>query len=121
MFKVVVLALLTFVSADLLAWGSMSAKVDFVTVNTYGNYSEPSLNGGYCFKLAGYSDYLKIAYEESGEKKNNLQIVQSMVLTAYVSGKTLEARYVDWGEAPTCLVRGANQPAKWLEDLRMVD
>jgi len=95
----------------------MTGKVEVLSVNTFGNYSEPHLNGGYCFKLSGEGNdhYLKIAYADSGEKRNNLQLVQSMVLTAYVSEKIL----VDWGdEQPTCRVEGSNYSARWLENLK---
>jgi hypothetical protein len=121
MFKVLSIFVVVIFSFKASAWGFMTGKVEVLYVNTYGNYSEKYLNGGYCFKLEGHDKYLKIAYAGSGEKLHNLQTVQSIVLAAKLSGKQLRATYVDWGDGTTCRVDGAPKPAKWLENLRMLD
>jgi hypothetical protein len=108
-------------SSELYAWGYMSGAVEVLHVNTYGNFEESQLNGGFCFKLKGHSEYLKISYSETGEKRRNFDFVQKLVLTAYVTSKELKASYVDWGTYPICRVNGAAMPAKWLEDLQVLN
>lgn len=103
------------------AWGVATGTVEVYYVNTYGNYSETDLNGGFCFKLVGSSDYFKVAYSDSGEKKNNLLLTQSIVLTAHMSGRQLKATYVDWGPVTSCRINGTFQPAKWLENLQLLN
>lgn len=103
------------------AWGYASGSVEILYVNTYGNFSDANLNGGYCFKLAGFNYFFKVAYADSGEKRNNLQIVQSIVMAAYMSGKPVRATFVDWGEDASCRLNGAPQPAKWLENLQLLN
>lgn len=119
-FLFIVLSLM-FVSTNVYAWGYATGKVDVLSVNTYGNYASTYLNKGYCFKLVGFDHYFKIAYHDSGERLHNLQTVQSIVLAAKLSEKQLVATYVDWGEDTSCRVNGAPVPAKWLENLRMLD
>lgn len=104
-------------SNKVLAWGYMGGSVEVLHTNTYGNYAEGFLDGGFCFKLKGQSSYLKIGYADAGEKRKNFDFVQGMVLAAHMSGKELNATFVDWGTDPTCRVSGTTQPAKWLEDL----
>lgn len=101
------------------AWGVATGKIDVVNVNTYGNYSANHLNGGYCFKLIGFDFYFKVAYFDSGEQKNNLLLVQSMVLAASMADRGLKVTYVDWGTDPTCRVNGTSIPAKWVENLQV--
>ena len=114
----VVLAILTSVSH---AWGYAAGKVDVFYVNAYGNYSDAALNGGFCFKLTGFDYYFKIKYFDSGEQKNNMLLVQSMVLAAHISGRELKVTYVDWGQDATCRLNGNIQAAKWLENLQMAN
>lgn len=96
----------------------MSGEVEVLHVNTYGNHNQQFLQKGFCFKLRGYEDYVKLRYYDAGEQRANFDYVQSMVLAAYMGNKPLKLTYVDWGESPTCRVRGSNYPAKWLEDLQ---
>ena len=108
-------------SSSSYAWGFATGKVDILYVNTYGNYSASELNGGYCFKVIGFDYYFKVAYSDSGEKRNNMLLVQSMVLAASISGRELRATYIDWGTDPTSRVNGALVPAKWLENLQVLN
>jgi hypothetical protein len=108
-------------SSKAFAWGMMVGGVDVLHVNTFGNYADSFLDGGFCFKLKGNDKYLKIAYGETGEKRKNHDFVQTMVLAAHMAGKELRAQYVDWGTDPSCRVNGTSMPAKWLEDLQLIN
>ncbi|WP_065188214.1 hypothetical protein [Shewanella woodyi] len=114
------LVLLMFFSISAYAWGYMTGKIDVLYVNTYGNYSSSHLNGGFCFKIVGYDHYLKVAYADSGEKLQNLEFVQSLVLAAQMSNKEVKATYVDWGNDTTCRINGTSKQAKWLENLQVL-
>ena len=119
--RVVFFGLSILFSQSAFAWKYATGKVENLYVNTYGNYSAAHLNGGYCFKLEGFDHYLKIKYFESGEQANNLNIVQSMVLAAKLAGKQVKVTYVDWGDDTSCRVNGTGLPAKWLENLQVLD
>lgn len=119
--KIVLLILLMILSSQAFAWKYTTGKVDVLYVNAYGNYSEAHLNQGYCFKLIGFDHYFKISYAESGEKYNNLQLVQSMVLAAFMADKEVRVTYVDWGEDTSCRVNGAAQTAKWIENVQVLN
>jgi hypothetical protein len=121
MFKYLLWVIFFFVASPVHAWGFATGKVEVFYVNTYGNFLEGNLNGGFCFKLVGFSHYFKIAHADSGEKRSNLLLVQSMVLAAHMSGKELKATFVDWGDDASCRVNGAAQPAKWLENLQLLN
>lgn len=103
------------------AWGHMAGTVDVLHVNTYGNYLDGHLNGGFCFRLKGQDKFLKIAHSESGEQRRNLELVQKLVLTAHLTGKELRATFVDWGEDTSCRMNGNAMPARWLEDLQLMN
>jgi hypothetical protein len=98
----------------------MTGKIDVLYVNTYGNRAASYLNKGFCFKIAGYDKYLKVGYAESGEARQNLEFVQSLVLAAKLAGKEVKATYVDWGDDTSCRINGTNQAAKWLENLQIL-
>jgi hypothetical protein len=119
--NILAFALTLILASQAYAWGYSTGKVEDLYVNAYGNYDAEFLNGGYCFKLTDSGFYMKIAFFDSGERRNNFQLVQSMVMAAKMSGKQLKATYVDWGTDPTCRVSGVTQPAKWLENLQMLD
>lgn len=119
--KILLLTLTILSSQSVFAWKYATGKVENLYVNTYGNYSAAHLNGGYCFKLEGFGHYLKIKYFENAEQANNLSIVQSMVLAAKLAGKEVKVTYVDWGDDTSCRVNGAALPAKWLENLQILD
>jgi hypothetical protein len=121
MLRPLAFALLAILTTSSHAWGYASGKVDVFQVNTYGNYTDSALNGGFCFKLTGFNFYFKVKYFDSGEQKNNMLLVQSVILTAHTSGRELKVTYVDWGQDPTCRVSGDTQPAKWLENLQMLN
>ena len=118
--KLVLLFALVF-SPQAFAWKYMTGEIEVFYVNTYGNYSAGYLNGGFCFKIAGYDHYLKVAYAESGEQRQNLELVQSMVMAASMANRQVKATYVDWGNDTSCRVNGAQKPAKWLENLQMLN
>lgn len=103
------------------AWGFVTGAVDVYYVNTYGNYSETDLNGGFCFKLVGSNYYFKIPYSDAGEKKNNLLLAQTMVTMAFTTGRQVHVSYVDWGADTTCRVVGALMPARFVENLRVLN
>ncbi|TRY33404.1 hypothetical protein [Aliiglaciecola sp. M165] len=119
-FKLILILTLVF-SPQAFAWKYMTGKVEVFYVNTYGNYSSSYLNGGFCFKIAGYDHYLKIAYAETGEQRQNLELVQSMVMAASMADRRVKATYVDWGNDTSCRENGAQKPAKWLENLQMLN
>ena len=101
------------------AWGHASGPVETVFVNAYGNYDTGSLQQGFCFKVKGYDSFIKIAYSDTGEKRKNLDMVQSMVLAAYLAGKPVKVTLVDWGTDPTCRINGNTVSAKWLENISL--
>lgn len=109
-----------FVSMKVYSWGYMTGKIENLYINTYGNYASSYLNSGFCFKIEGYDYYLKVSYADSGEKRQNLEFVQSLVLAAHMSNKQVKATYVDWGDDTSCRVDGNNRPAKWLENLQLL-
>lgn len=121
MSKPLAFAVLAVIATSSHAWGYSSGKVDVFNVNTYGNFADGFLNGGFCFKLTGADFYFKVRYFDSGEQKNNVLLAQSMVLAAQASGKELKVTYVDWGQDPTCRVSGTTMPAKWLENLQILN
>lgn len=113
--------LLLLPAAHVFAWGKMQGNIEILHLNTYGNYSDKHLQGGFCFKLEGYEHYLKLKFYENGEQRSVYDFTQSLVLSAYIAQKEVKAQFVDWGTDPTCRVRGGTKPAKWLEDIMFVN
>lgn len=120
MLKAIAFSLAALAASPSYGWGFMTGKVDVLYVNTYGNHLESELNRGYCFKLVGFAHYFKVAHADSGEKRSNMLLVQSLVLAAHLSNKELKVTFVDWGDDTSCRVNGALHPAKWLENLQLL-
>lgn len=119
--KALAIIMILVFSPSAFAWKYITGKVDVLYVNTYGNYAETHLNKGFCFKLKDHDHYLKVKYYEDGEQKNNIQFAQSIVLAAHMSGKEIKATYVDWGSDTSCRINGGSKPAKWLENIQLLN
>lgn len=121
MLKVVFFVTSLFLSSNVLAWGYMTGEVEIVHVNTYGNHEARFLNNGFCFRIKGYDHFLKLRYHDEGEQRSVYNFTQSLVLAAHMAKKTVRAVHVDWGEDTSCRVKGRQLPAKWLEDVMLVN